>query len=1170
MRENIYGPENRISKAKLSTTTVRATSSYANGKATGTLLSVKASSGQSDVAYRNIRKVASDTPAQSLAVSVVPEMGAEAKLSVGKSTVKALSLKGRTDRVPADVYRAYCTSFLPAMLGAGAYTLQNRSTVSITGNLERLYDSYDDTIYPDITYDATDFYSSLTTGVPLCNGGLGTTTAGHDYRYGFGESYDYAADALGTVHTEYARAETVTALRYDTEAASFVVEHTAVCTEGGLRPVSTDSENVQSTTFGSYGTFNSWDTCTYPQNFTRITTTESSTSSYVEEDSVHLAISESKVEEDGVFAIRATVTFDEQAIGSSLDAGVFPCSVEVVAGEWTVRLSGSFDSGTMKLSTEKYNPLGVSYPAISDAATPASYSPLDLYRSYHTTMQTYDPPVGFYYCYAAKAPITILENDVLAVMSIPERGALVTSFRVSLPAAMTSRYFIRTASMSSVDRDKSLLKHALDPHFIDTSGLTEGQVEVYSTLAVLNVVNAASTVRYAHFCRAADLGRELISTEPLADQLLYRTSSNGGTVNVTGVPIYSVTAEDRGSKHTVSRQEPGWLAMAPYGFEGYGSGVTSSIVTNTPDPTVLVWSNTATYRVDRLEYKDYCKEYSSVESKVGTYTNSYARPIDTVTDTYAYDIKATVVGGGTILYPGTSRPFSVSIPPKTAKRVHHYTDTSPAEVGAKVQRVGTDQPIPATSKEIVLCDSNGGRLTLLRESFSGMSVAYESLSGAPTSFSVVLGGTTSASCPTGDIDPRLLYTSSTQKGAVGVCAEAIGLVSHAFIVAGGSILCKSLPAECSPAFPAPVPPNSPYGVRIEKVKRVSGYNSNMGMVFTLNDYYNGDYQSPSGWEIRIVDSVSGYVAKVVEGNQYGLEVGFPLDLWAQDVPPSWYCLVAPYCLSGGKRYYGSDVFTGPTLGFPTGLSYVGGITLSRTHTINRVTGENGYYGGSPSWAIPAAQDNEYTREIQTAYLDTYPIPPTIGVDLTAQLWSVGEASRYVPFVWFSNISGAEGYCVGARAASIATLPTLFSKVRVKSTAAEILTVVETEKNSNDSVIASLVATGGTGEANLAKIADLRDFATILGTLVSAVRVMVEEEEEEVRVAAEEERDPVPLDMDRVYSVFIDTANSRVILLRNDFASPELLFAVAQDKVGCGFVQQAPSVKEAVALSSVWR
>lgn len=299
MRENIYGPENRVLSARLSQVTVRATASYSSGKETGTTLTVSAAGSTSAVPYRNVPKVASSGTPLSLIIAVVPDAGEHARVAVGKATLKAMALQGLTEKIPSDLYSAYCGTFLSSIIGKAAHSLRTSCTVSLDGRAEAVYDEYSRGLYPDTKYPYRNVYSYVVTGVPLCGGGLGTTTSGHDDTIEWGTSYDYSSFGLATLHTTCAEKESIVGIRYDPDTSRFFLTHYSVRTEGGVRYFKEETHDYSTVTYGSYGTFNVWDTCTYAQQFTRTTTSQSVNEGRTKEDVVRFTLAESPLPEAG-------------------------------------------------------------------------------------------------------------------------------------------------------------------------------------------------------------------------------------------------------------------------------------------------------------------------------------------------------------------------------------------------------------------------------------------------------------------------------------------------------------------------------------------------------------------------------------------------------------------------------------------------------------------------------------------------------------------------------------------------------------------------------------------------------------------------------------------------------------------------------------------------------
>lgn len=252
------------------------------------------------------------------------------------------------------------------------------------------------------------------------------------------------------------------------------------------------------------------------------------------------------------------------------------------------------------------------------------------------------------------------------------------------------------------------------------------------------------------------------------------------------------------------------------------------------------------------------------------------------------------------------------------------------------------------------------------------------------------------------------------------------------------------------------------------------------------------------------------------------------------------------------------MYTSPVLHTPEGTPTVGGIVEDTLHKVESYAGLNTYYGGQPPYEPGPSSDNTHTHTRKEAYTGRYLIQEGIGLDRMPGVWDIGAGVPYIPFVWYSTIKGAEGYCVGAKADSTRMLPEYWARSAL-SKYSKVIAELDSTIRAIQEEIAYLQEEPSEDSAQ--QLASLQDTA---GMMTSIRTSFITQSTKEAKQGKED------ADRELLYTLFIACMEGRVRLLRNDFASDELLFAVDAGALGCGFMQQVPAKREAKTLTTLWR
>ena len=1088
--------------------------------------------------------------------------------------------------MPSDVYREYCQERFYKILGGTACTLHHTASATIPGGLESLDDMLPNGLHasPGYAYSYVARSQSLTTGIPNCTGGLGSSATNNDYTYEWGRSYEYYSYGIAFVSFPYYRREIVSGIRYDTASGRYIVEHSSMYTVATVRHLTAESSSHFSEYYGSYGTFNPWDNCTYAQQFHRTTNSTRSSDSYQKDDRIHLSVQESflptgRAGASSPSAIYAKITLPLGNVSALVAGGTVPCTVQVYAGAYSVTLSGTFNIKTMRLTTDRYNPLGVAYYELT--SMPQVTHPESFYQAYHTTLEQKRVAEGFYYCYPAAGGVNVRKDDVLSTVDVTTEsgqrvGKLAYEFYVELPSAFTSRYFVCTSVIPDAEIQRSVL-YTLFPTYPSDAEMSAADVYGAARDSVVQIAKTYTTLAHAPMCRACDLGVILSPITTLFDEAVTVKTEASTLSGVTGVSVSVVPPESRGSTVSETSHTASWPIMAPWGMEGWGDGVDSTSISATPDPAELVWStlDSIAYdryareymgasRVEAVKYTGLCYEKEATTTTSGRYTNGYARPIDTVSESTTHHIKATATGAYTLLLAGNTRPIIASSTPLLAEYTTTSTETSEYAYGSPTISTQTSVLAPASSMTYALCDATGARFDVLTVAFSGFTISTTCSDGVNHVWEVDDAGTLSVSSIVGTLDPDTTGRSISTDALVGVVSERIGHVAGAFLFSGASSI-KRIPLEYTPpepfAFPAPVA-GSPQNAELSWLTAPYQYNGSLNFSAMPQTVEGGPVVWPNGWELRVIDAVTGVSVHTTYTKFVSSWVRFSIPWTSNTFPSRWYFLIAPYCNGpNGTRYYGSNILTGPVLGSPGGCNAVGGTVSSVAYDFREVYGQNGYYGGAPPGEPGPSINAEGNSTRHDAYLGERVVPPSIGMDVGYEEWKIGEAIRYVPFILYSNITGAEGYCVGARATSIRDLPYIHHGTLSRLTYFKIIEFIDEVIQENAQNISDMEADNDGTDADVEEsIRTLYDYHNIL------VSISVKYGERSTQEAIRGEEEP---DRELLYSIFIEETVPRVKILRNDFASPEVLFSIAPDCVGYSFLQQAPRRKGATVLASLW-
>lgn len=168
----------------------------------------------------------------------------------------------------------------------------------------------------------------------------------------------------------------------------------------------------------------------------------------------------------------------------------------------------------------------------------------------------------------------------------------------------------------------------------------------------------------------------------------------------------------------------------------------------------------------------------------------------------------------------------------------------------------------------------------------------------------------------------------------------------------------------------------------------------------------------------------------------------------------------------------------------------------------------------------------------------------------------GRTGKWVPFIGYSNITGMKGYVAGLRRFAATALPTAYSTVSAGNTYADILARFTTAANA---ILAKSVT------FHIAVYPGASD------EYAAAVPYVQELKQEFIAGSTNKEKTGEdPPDKDMLYQIFIDKYMSLVTVLRNDFASPEILFRTDQTTVGFGFMRYGEQVlKPSTDLPAIW-